>query len=75
MIQLKKGEFHTRGQGRSTQFVPVSPPILPVTETRTDKMVYIWLTQHIANTAGIVYQQTGMLTYQWHDILDNITVS
>ena len=69
---MKKGEFHARGRRLNTHSA-LSAPILPATETRTDRMVHIWLTQHIANTAGIVYQQAGMLTYQWHDILDLVS--
>ena len=26
-------------------------------------MMYVWLTEYIADTAGFVYQQAGMLNY------------
>ena len=42
---------------------PFSPSPLPPLST-TDKMMYFWLTDYVANTAGLVYQKAGYLTYK-----------
>ena len=39
---------------------PFSAPPLPAIASY-DKMMYLWLTDYIANTAGVVYQQAGIL--------------
>lgn len=41
---------------------PVTPPTLPAI-SKTDKMVYVWLTDYVADTAGYVYQVAGKLAY------------
>ena len=41
---------------------PLSPPVLPAV-SKADKMVYVWLTDYVADTAGIVYQKSGELAY------------
>ena len=41
---------------------PYTPPPLPAV-TNTSRMMYVWLTDYIANTAGFVYQEAGFLQY------------
>lgn len=41
---------------------PVTPPPLPAI-SKTDRMMYVWLTDYVANTAGYVYQVAGALAY------------
>jgi len=53
-----KGEFKPIGDPRSTApFVPAALPAF----AEVDKMVYIWLTDYVFNTAGFVYHQQGAL--------------
>ena len=52
-----KGEFLSRA---NPQEAPISPVSLPSVGTTT-RMLYIWLTTYIANTAGIVYNNAGIL--------------
>lgn len=40
----------------------MSPPVLPAV-SQTDKMIYVWLTDYVADTAGFVYQKGGELAY------------
>ena len=56
-----KGEFMSRTKPEEATFSPVS---LPAIGTTTNKMLYIWLTTYIANTAGVVYQKAGILKVQ-----------
>ena len=42
---------------------PFTPPPLPPVEDVDNKMVYLWLTEYIANTASWVYQEAGILKY------------
>ena len=55
-----KGEFLSRTKPHEATISPVSlPPVgSPV------RMLYIWLTTYIANTAGIVYDEAGELQTQ-----------
>ena len=41
---------------------PFTPPYLPAISENTS-MVYMWLTDYMANTAGFVYQTAGKLHY------------
>jgi lipopolysaccharide-binding protein len=41
---------------------PISPSPLP-SINETEKMMYLWVTDYVANTAGIVYQSSGILVY------------
>ena len=52
-----KGEFLSRAK---PQEAPISPVSLPSIGPTT-RMLYIWLTTYIANTAGIVYNDAGIL--------------
>ena len=57
--------FNSKGEFLSIA-KPVEAPISPVqlpAITASDKMMYLWLTDYIANTAGIVYQNAGILQY------------
>lgn len=54
-----KGEFESVAHPTEA---PFSPPPLPAI-SGSDQMVYIWLTDYIANTAGLVYHQMGVLAY------------
>jgi len=40
------------------------PTPLPDPSGSTDKMMFIWFTDYVANTAGEVYQKAGALAYQ-----------
>ena len=44
----------------SPREAPFSPSLLPF-ESESDKMVYVWLTDYVVNTAGFVYQSAGVL--------------
>ncbi|KAK2554856.1 Lipopolysaccharide-binding protein [Acropora cervicornis] len=52
-----KGEFLSAISPREP---PFSPSLLPF-ESESDKMVYVWLTDYVVNTAGFVYQSAGVL--------------
>eukprot|EP00731_Ephydatia_muelleri_P031068 Em0022g582a len=52
-----KGEFFSIADPVEAPFTP-SPIPQP---TDTSRMLYIWLTDYIADTAGFVYQQAGIL--------------
>ena len=54
-----QGEFKPVGNPRATlaMFVPAALPSL----TEMDKMVYIWLTDYVFNTASFVYYQQRAL--------------
>ena len=54
-----KGEFFNRNNPKEA---PFTPPPLPGVQA-TDKMLYVWLTDYLADTAGYVYQQAGILQY------------
>ena len=41
---------------------PYTPPTLPPVTDNTS-MLYLWLTDYMANTAGFVYQTAGALHY------------
>ena len=55
-----KGEFMSRSHPQEVSFSPVTLPAIG----KTDRMLYIWLTTYIANTAGVVYQKAGILQVQ-----------
>ena len=38
------------------------PAPLPAISS-TDRMMYVWFTDYVANTAGAVYQAAGVLSY------------
>ena len=52
-----KGEFFS---AITPKEAPFSPTPLPP-ESESDKMAYIWLTDYVVNTAGLVYQEAGIL--------------
>lgn len=52
-----KGEFLS---AITPKEAPFSPTPLPP-ESESDKMAYIWLTDYVVNTAGLVYQEAGIL--------------
>ena len=39
---------------------PFSPVSLPA-DSESAKMAYVWLTDYVVNTAGLVYQDAGFL--------------
>lgn len=57
---LHKGEFESLSHPTKAPFSP--PPLPPITDT-LDKMMYIWLSEYVVNTAGLVYHETGFLSY------------
>ena len=54
-----KGEFMSAAKPVE---LPMAPPALPA-PSKTDRMIYVWLTEYVANTAGYVYQAAGVLAY------------
>ena len=52
-----KGEFQS---ATAPKEAPFSPAPLPADSDST-KMVYVWVTDYILNTAGLVYQDAGIL--------------
>ena len=42
--------------------LPLTPPALPA-PTKAERMVYVWLTDYVGDTAGIIYQEAGVLAY------------
>ena len=59
MATLHKGEFEALSHPTEAPFSP--PPLPPITDTA--KMMYIWLSEYVVNTAGLVYHETGFLAY------------
>ncbi|XP_077993944.1 bactericidal permeability-increasing protein-like [Glandiceps talaboti] len=59
-----RGEFYPTGK-----FDKEAPIKVPVIETKnaTSKMVYMWITDYVLNTAGYVFQEIGKLTYNITD--------
>jgi len=52
-----KGEFLS---ATSPKEAPFSPTLLP-SESESDKMMYLWITDYVQNTAWLVFQQAGVL--------------
>ena len=52
-----KGEFLSATSPREA---PFSPSLLPP-ESESVKMAYLWMTDYVVNTAGLVFQQAGVL--------------
>ena len=55
-----QGEFQSLSKPVES---PVTAPPLPVPGS-VDRMMYVWFTDYVANTAGYVYQTAGVLTYK-----------
>jgi hypothetical protein len=54
-----QGEFFSISNHQEAPFTP--NPLPSVNDT--GKMMYVWLTEYMADTAGFVYQQAGQLNY------------
>lgn len=52
-----KGEFQSATDPKEAPFSPVSLPA----DSESAKMAYVWLTDYVFNTAGLVYQDAGFL--------------
>ena len=39
------------------------PPVPPVMKSGNSRMVYLWVTDYVANTAALVYMRAGYLRY------------
>ena len=59
-VRFLQGEFYNRNH---PQEAPFSPPSLPGVQA-TDRMMYLWLTDYMADTAGYVYLKAGLLQYE-----------
>ena len=46
---------------------PFKPSPLPPVGTANDKMMYIWMTDYVANSAAVVYQKAGLLSFNITD--------
>lgn len=44
-------------------FSPSPLPSLPPSEQAECRMVYLWATDYVANTAALVYMKAGLLRY------------
>ena len=61
VAMAQKGEFESLADPTDA---PFSPPVLPdINSTGTNQMIYVWLTEYIANTAGLVYHNVGFFVY------------
>lgn len=58
-LPVPQGEFYNIAHPVEAPYTP--PPLPPINDT--SKMLYIWLTDYIADTAGYVYQAAGALQY------------
>ncbi|XP_064388193.1 bactericidal permeability-increasing protein-like [Halichondria panicea] len=60
-----KGEFFPVSDTKKES--PFTPPLLPplssLVNSTSCKMMYLWLTDYVANTAALVYQRAGKLHY------------
>jgi lipopolysaccharide-binding protein len=54
-----QGEFFSISNHQEAPFTPNPLPAV----NDTGKMMYVWLTEYMADTAGFVYQQAGQLNY------------
>lgn len=54
-----QGEFFSIAKPVEAPFTPTALPKI----SDSSKMLYVWLTEYIADTAGFVYQQAGILDY------------
>ena len=54
-----QGEFFSISNHEEAPFTPNPLPAM----NDTGKMMYVWLTEYLADTAGFVYQQAGELNY------------
>ena len=44
--------------------VPFSPSLLPnITSSRQNRMLYLWVTDYVANSAGYIFQKAGILRH------------
>lgn len=59
ILTLHKGEFQAIAHPAEAPFSP--PPLPPFNDT--SQMMYIWLTDYVVNTAGLVYHDSGFLAY------------
>lgn len=53
-----KGEFQS---ATAPKEAPFSPALLPPYYSKSPKMAYVWVTDYLLNTAGLVYQNAGIL--------------
>ena len=58
-VAILQGEFYSIAHPVEAPFSP--PPLPPIKDT--SKMLYVWLTDYIADTAGFVYERAGILQY------------
>lgn len=56
-IVNSKGEFQSPTAPKEAPFSPASLP----PESESVKMVYVWVTDYLLNTAGLVFQDAGVL--------------
>ena len=56
---MPQGEFYAIAKPQEAPFTPTPLPAV----NDTGKMLYVWLTEYIADSAGFVYQQAGILNY------------
>ena len=60
-IMYFQGELQSVSDPEEYPFKP--SPLPPVSDADTNKMVYAWMTDYVANSAAVVYQKAGLLSY------------
>ncbi len=59
-----QGEFTSvREPNKDVPFSPSPLPPLPPSSQEKCRMVYLWATDYVANTASLVYMEAGYLQY------------
>ncbi len=58
-VLLLQGEFFSIAKPVECPYTPT--PLPPF--TGSSNMMYVWLTEYVADSAGFVYQQAGILNY------------
>lgn len=54
---------------------PFTPsPLPPVSIAGGNKMVYLWMTDYVANTASAVYQKAGILSFTISDDMHGVII-
>lgn len=61
MVVFMKGQFQAVNKANS---IPFSPPKLPPVQVK-ERMLYVWLTNYMLNTASYVLQQSSSMDYSY----------
>lgn len=58
---MKQGEFYSIA--KPVEAPCVAPALPPASTVDDSKMMYVWVSTYVPNTAAFVYQEAGILTY------------